>query len=174
MAKPKPKLTIAIDTREQKPLDFSHMSDRVDVITATLPSFDYCLVLDNGKLDYKFALEHKSAEDLMSSFTTDHGFKAESKKIAKARDNFFHMAPIIYVVDMPESGIELKKLYKHRQKSVNPEYASTRLAKSIYELGISFCYMGNAMKSAHKIYKLLKQRKMHLDNDKLDECDEWF
>jgi len=102
-------LTIAVDTREQRPM---HELEGVEVskgVTvrykpASLSVFDYAVHGDWSETDGKlvmpcFAIERKSVGDFVGSWFNSDNAKRERAKIKKARALWGAKLPIIYVVD---------------------------------------------------------------------------
>jgi len=167
MAKDEP-LPIAIDTREQLPLTFESMGDRVVTERVTVPLFDYALMVQPNKSkpafpDPMFAVEHKNPSDFISSFTTKHGLEQEAKKIRRAKDHFYHNAPIIYVVDCYPHKLKEKQYYKNRASSVSYEWVATKISEAIFKFNIIPLWCKDRADSEFQIYKLLKSRKKMID-----------
>lgn len=73
-------LHIAIDTREQRPWAFPEHEAKTEI--RTLPTGDYCLVLEGGELDLGFSVERKSLSDLAGTLSTGwERFKNEIRRM---------------------------------------------------------------------------------------------
>lgn len=157
MAKPEI-LDIVRDTREQRPLTFDHLRERVKLHDQALKVYDYALLGDLG-----WGIEFKCRTDFFTSFTTNKGIDAEAKKLEKANNLFGKDAPKIYVVSCELSSLELPDLYERRK--IGHEYAITMISHAIYRLGIIVLWCGDIRRSEHMVYKLLKQRKLRLESE---------
>ncbi len=108
------KPTIVIDTREQKPLEFSKC---IHTITATLPVGDYSLL----GLEDQVVIERKSLGDLLGSIT--HGRDRFVRELRQLRA--FRFAALLVEADWDD--IE----NKHYSQKVHPN--------SVYGSLVTFC-----------------------------------
>ncbi len=102
-------MTIIIDTREQKPWDFSFWG--TDMISSKLDYGDYTVA---GKLDQIFIERKASTSELSNTICTDNGyrrFNAEMERSGKARKVLILEFPKEYLDIFPEkSGIPKSKI----------------------------------------------------------------
>jgi len=103
-------LTIATDSREQKPHHFydgkKHCSTLVKYTEAALDTFDYCVEGDWMPTDTptlvrpNFAIERKSIADFIGSWFNKDNRKRELEKIERARNWQRELGlPVVYVLD---------------------------------------------------------------------------
>jgi ERCC4-type nuclease len=150
---PSSPLSIRIDTREQRPLCFDPAYAVTSV--ATVKVFDYSLDGDSG-----WAIERKSTEDLIGSFTV--GLPREMNKIEKAKKLFDSGWPLIYVV---EGGMkDILTFDWNRFNKVKPQWFFSNLSAAMIEHGVQFLYCEDRMETAIWIYKLLRARFKTLNN----------
>lgn len=110
----KNKLTIVIDSREQRPLDFYGRKD-VDVVRRGLKTGDYAL---DGYED-KIAFERKSAQDLIGTLISGHERFAREIQRSKDFDEFY-----LLVEESPKQVCD--KIQDHTTRDVKGIHAVSR------------------------------------------------
>jgi len=86
-------MNLCIDTREQRPLDFTGLIEPVRIVQGTVPVFDYAWAGDEAL----FAVERKSLADFIESVVIRDRYRRELEKIKRAR--IAGMSRIYYVIE---------------------------------------------------------------------------
>lgn len=140
-------LHITIDTREQRPWDFSHYAE---VSRGTLAAGDYALHGDGG-----FAIERKSLDDYVGTiFTGWRRFKAELDRM-RALD-----FPAVVVIVETDWMQVINHLYNHPE--IEPQAVLKRTAELMLS-GVSIFFAGNPTAAAGVCWKLLDERRRRLE-----------
>ena len=148
------RFTITIDTREQQPPSFNWVKgwrEEFDTEIDTVPVFDFCI-----KGDTEFAVERKSLNDFVQSITVTKNYERELRKIAKAREQFYEGAPIIYVVEA--SYTDLVKTYDYSRRKIHPNFVLSRSRSLVYHHGVHVDYVDGKRQCADRIAGYLRDR----------------
>lgn len=86
------KLTLTIDSREQRPLDFSFETSTFNVVTEGMPVGDYWASLPDGQ-EIPLVFERKTLQDLFGTLTT--GMKRFKRELERAKEHGVQMVLII-------------------------------------------------------------------------------
>lgn len=134
-------LKIIVDSREQRPLDFSRWTD-VTVVPGTLSSGDYSIV----GLEDRFSIERKSLDDLASSLT--HGRDRFTRELERLRS--FEVKCIV-------AECTLEDVAKHRYKSkALPESLLQSLAAFHVRYGVPVIWCGSPAGAAYQVRALAR------------------
>lgn len=141
------KLSIVIDTREQRPWAFP--SELVDSRRGTLPTGDYALAGD-----LNFAIERKSVADFLGTVIV--GWERFCREIERMEYAGFP-AKIIIVEGTFDDVLPLCGYYDAHPK-VSPAFVLSRIAKlSLSGVAVLFC--GDAPSAAATAVAILRERK---------------
>ncbi len=153
----KHKLTIRIDTREQKSLDFAEYSDYVDVTTGTVPVGDYAIEGDQDR----FAVERKSLADFVASFALSKNRIREDAKIAKAQNR--NGLPVVYVIEATFGDIQTFNYRRFTSGKITPQYLYKLWSEYSMNKKIHFVFCGTPQLTSASIVCLLKRRQEMID-----------
>lgn len=144
-------MTIAIDSRENKPLNFG---PDIPVETVRIPTFDYALAGDI----WDFSVERKSLDDFVSSLAIKSKWERELAKIHRAK--IAGIRPIIYVVEANFTDLETYP-YKDVFSSgrVHKDFLYHQWRELSYTHGVHVVWAGNKDHAAKAVKLLLKSRK---------------
>lgn len=133
------KLTVLVDSREQRPFDFD--AERFEVVRATLRTGDYTL----PGLEDRFTLERKSISDLVSSVIHDAiRFRKELYRLAA-----FDLALIVVECDYQD-------VIQHRYESeANPASVIGRVHGYLIDHGVQTVFIGHRPNSTDYVERLM-------------------
>jgi ERCC4-type nuclease len=134
-------LKIVIDSREQKPLDFTRWPD-VIVETGTLQSGDYSI---HG-LEERFAIERKSIPDLVASLTS--GRDRFTRELERLRAYEFRCIIV-------EGTLEQIARHEYRSQT-NPESILQTLAAWHIRYGVPTLWCGSPAGAAYQVRALAR------------------
>ena len=160
-------LTIAVDSREQRPhhyLDGVEVSKGVTVRykPASLYVFDYCVHSDwtgtDGKLCVpNFAVERKSVSDFIGSWFNGNNARREREKIKKARKLWGGKYPIVYVLDGDTEEIGAYMYDRFPSGRVTPQAVHAKISDLRFA-GVQVILCRNKHVAEYEIVSLLKRR----------------
>ena len=134
-------LRLTIDSREQRPLDFTGMD--VAVSTGSLQTGDYSVV----GLENLAAIERKSLDDLIGCLLS--GRERFERELARGR------GLELFAVVVESSWEDLcKHQYKSRMK---PHAAAQSIFAFHVRYGTPFLFMGSRPAAAYAVYSLLQK-----------------
>lgn len=144
------RLHIAIDTREQQPWHFP--PEQAKVTRRTLETGDYALVLENDVLDYGFAVERKSLDDLVGSLSSG------ADRFARELDRMVGWHCPVVVVEGSDADI-VRHNYNH--PAVTPAFVTAELVRLAWR-GVHVYLAGDAVRAAQIGWRFLLERHMQL------------
>lgn len=156
------KLSIVIDTREQRPWSFP--AEAADVRVGTLHTGDYALVGDDA-----FAIERKSLDDFLGTIST--GWERFLREIGRMEGAGFVARVVIVESDyesclFKEENGEIKAP-DHRHFMLSPQFISQRIAK-LTLMGVSVVFAGRADWAAGLAYSILRERNFAIQSNQAE------
>ncbi len=142
----KEKLTIVVDTREQRPLDFSAFPD-VETLRGTLATGDYSVF----GFTTEIVVERKSLDDLIGCLTHDRErFTAELQRLRG-------YASALLVVESPFDAIRRGQYHSR----MNPEAAVQSVFSIMQKFRLPFYFADSREDTAFAVHSFLKHFVRH-------------
>lgn len=141
---------IRVDTREQRPLDFSEHG--ASVVRGTVGTFDYSI---DGDQDH-FAIERKSLGDFVQAVVLKDSYRRELEKIHRAKDA--GMLRLYYVIEANYFDVRCFDYNRFASGRVHPGLVYKRWREMSHDHGVHVVWAGDAEGAAWAIYLLLKSR----------------
>ncbi|MBP7830996.1 MAG: ERCC4 domain-containing protein [Kiritimatiellae bacterium] len=145
-------MNLRIDTREQRPLDFTGLIEPVRIVQGTVPVFDYAWAGDEAL----FAVERKSLADFIESVVMQDRFRRELQKIKRARAA--GMSRIYYVVEANFHDIIRFDYSRFTSGRVHCDLVFKRWRELDYFHDVHVVWAGDEVGAAHAVFLLLKSR----------------
>ena len=142
-------MIIRVDTREQRPLDFTPHG--AEIVRGTVAVFDYAI---DG--DPAFAVERKSMADFVQAVVLKDSYRRELEKIRKARE--IGMERIYYVVEANYQDIADYDYNRFASGRVHPGLIYKRWRELSHRFGVHIVWAGDSNGAAWAVYLLLKSR----------------
>ncbi len=140
------KLRIVVDTREQRPLDFSVFPD-VEVAIGTLQAGDYSLYGFASEI----AVERKSIDDLVGCLTTDRDrFKRELERLRGH-------SSVMVVVEAPFNDIRMGRY----RSQMDPNAAMQSVFSIMQKYRLPFYFAADRMDAAFAVHSFLRHFQRH-------------
>lgn len=145
-------ITIAIDTREQRPWSFDR--GRVNVVYRALDAGDYALDGDTG-----FSIERKSLDDFCGTISSGWSrFRREIDRMAH-----YPARVIIVEADFAETCFWQGKPPQHNHPRVTPQFVMMRIAE-LTMIGVSILWAGDRDLAAALCLAILERRESERKN----------
>jgi len=145
-------MIIRIDTREQRPLDFTQHDKEVKTVTGTVGTFDYALEGDQEM----FAVERKSLADFVQAVVLVDSYRREMDKIHRAKDS--GMVRIYYVIEANYMDVPMYDYNRFSSGRVHPGLVYKRWRELAHDHGVHVVWAGDEAGAAWAIYLILKSR----------------
>ena len=149
------RMTIVIDTREQRPFVFPE--EQVDTVSMCLDAGDYALLID-GEIDTGFAVERKSLDDFVGTVLG----KENWPRFLKELDRMRHMPAIVILVEG-----SLQDIWdKNYNSGINAKFLYKRLAQLIMKkVVVQFC--DDDLTCATYLIFLFNERRQQIERGEL-------
>jgi ERCC4-type nuclease len=145
-------MIIRIDTREQRPLDFTQHDKEVKTVTGTVGTFDYALEGDQEM----FAVERKSLADYVGAVVLTDNYRREMDKVRRAKDA--GMLRLYYVIEANYADVWTYNYNLFRSGRVHPGLVYKRWREMSHDHGIHIIWAGDRNGAAWAVYLILKSR----------------
>jgi len=153
---------IRVDTREQRPLDFSEVDDKITTSTGTIKTFDYALEGDHES----FAIERKSLPDFVGSVVMKDHYRRELDKVRRAKE--CGMVRLYYVIEAAFKDVCNFDFSRFKSGRVHKKFIYKRWREMSHDHGIHIVWADDELGAANAIYLLLKSRAEELKRQEED------